>query len=36
VLRPEVTVQIADGYHRTRAAFTTHEDALVPRRILFA
>ena len=36
VLRPEVTVQIADGYHRTCAAFLTHEDALVPGRILFA
>jgi len=36
VLRPEVTAQIADGYHRTCAAFITHEDALVPGRILFA
>lgn len=36
VLRPDVTVQIADGYHRTCAAFITHEDALVPGRILFA
>jgi hypothetical protein len=35
-LRPEVTVQIADGYHRTCAAFITHEDALVPGRIVFA
>jgi hypothetical protein len=36
VLRPEVTAQIADGYHRTCAAFITHEDAMVPGRILFA
>ena len=36
VLRPEVTAQIADGYHRTCAAYITHEDALVPGRILFA
>jgi len=36
VLRPEVTAQIADGYHRTCAAYLTHEDVLVPGRILFA
>jgi hypothetical protein len=36
VLRPDVRAQIADGYHRTCAAFLTHEDALVPGRILFA
>jgi hypothetical protein len=36
VLRPDVTAQIADGYHRTCAAFITHEDAMVPGRILFA
>jgi hypothetical protein len=35
VLRPELTAQIADGYHRTCAAFITTEDALVPGRILF-
>ena len=27
--------QIADGYHRTCAAYLCHEDALVPGRILF-
>jgi hypothetical protein len=38
VLRPQVTThpQIADGYHRTCAAYLTHEDTLVPGRILFA
>ena len=36
VLRPDVRAQIADGYHRTCAAYLTHEDALVPGRILFA
>ncbi|MGH2849139.1 MAG: hypothetical protein ACRDLP_00815 [Solirubrobacteraceae bacterium] len=35
VLRPDVRTQIADGYHRICAAFLTHEDALVPGRILF-
>jgi hypothetical protein len=35
VLGPELRTQIADGYHRTCAAFLTHEDALVPGRILF-
>jgi hypothetical protein len=34
VLRADV-LQIADGYHRTCAAFLAHEDALVPGRILF-
>ena len=36
VLRPDVAAQIADGYHRTCAAYLTHEDTLVPGRILFA
>ena len=36
VLRPDVVVQIADGYHRTCAAYLCHEDTLVPGRILFA
>jgi len=35
VLRPDVVAQIADGYHRTCAAFLADEDALVPGRILF-
>ena len=35
VLRPEVITQIADGYHRTCAAALTHEDTLVPGRVLF-
>ena len=35
VLRADVVLQIADGYHRTCAAFLAHEDALVPGRILF-
>jgi len=35
VLRPDVVAQIADGYHRTCAAYLTHEDAQVPGRILF-
>lgn len=35
VLRADVVLQIADGYHRTCAAFIAHEDALVPGRILF-
>jgi len=35
VLRADVVVQIADGYHRTCAAYLAHEDALVPGRILF-
>lgn len=35
VLRADVVAQIADGYHRTCAAYLTHEDALVPGRILF-
>jgi hypothetical protein len=35
VLRPDIVTQIADGYHRTCAAFLTHDDALVPGRILF-
>ena len=36
VLRADVIAQIADGYHRTCAAYITNEDALVPGRILFA
>jgi hypothetical protein len=35
VLRADVVLQIADGYHRTCAAFLAHEDSLVPGRILF-
>jgi len=35
VLRADVVAQIADGYHRTCAACLTHEDALVPGRIVF-
>jgi len=35
VLRADVVMQIADGYHRTCAAFLAHEDSLVPGRILF-
>ena len=35
VLRADVVAQIADGYHRTCAAFLAHEDTLVPGRILF-
>jgi hypothetical protein len=34
VLHGESVTQIADGYHRTCAAFLTHEDALVPGRLL--
>jgi hypothetical protein len=33
VLRPDVVAQIADGYHRTCAAFLANEDTLVPARI---
>jgi len=35
VLRPDDVAQIADGYHRTCAAFLCDEDAVVPGRILF-
>jgi len=35
-VRQNVVLQIADGYHRTCAAYLTHEDALVPGRVLFA
>ncbi len=35
VLRADVVAQIADGYHRTCAAYLAHEDSLVPGRILF-
>jgi hypothetical protein len=34
VLRPDVVAQIADGYHRTCAAYLAHEDTLVPGRIM--
>jgi len=34
VLRPDVVAQIADGYHRTCAAFLADEDTLVPGRIV--
>ncbi len=33
-VRREIVVQIADGYHRTCAAFLTDEDSLVPGRLL--
>jgi hypothetical protein len=36
VLRPDVRAQVVDGYYRTCAACLTHEDTLVPGRILFA
>ena len=36
VLRQPAGTEIADGYHRTCAALITHEDTLVPGRILFA
>ena len=36
ILRPDVVTQIADGYHRTCAAYLTHEDTLVPGRIISA
>jgi hypothetical protein len=35
VLRADVIAQIADGYHRTCAAFLASEDSLVPGRIVF-
>ncbi len=35
VLRADVVAQIADGYHRTCAAYIAHEDSLVPGRVLF-
>ena len=35
VLRACEVAQIADGYHRTCAAWLAHEDSLVPGRILF-
>jgi hypothetical protein len=35
ILRPDVAAQIADGYHRTCAAYLAHENTLVPGRILF-
>jgi hypothetical protein len=35
ILRPDVVAQIADGYHRTCAAYLAHEDTRVPGRILF-
>jgi len=36
VFEPHGRIQIADGYHRTCAAFLAHEDTYVPGRILFA
>jgi hypothetical protein len=36
VLEPHGRTQIADGYHRTCAAYLAHEDTYVPGRILFA
>jgi hypothetical protein len=36
VVHAERPTQIADGYHRVCAAYLTHEDAMVPGRILFA
>jgi hypothetical protein len=36
VLRDEVVLQIADGYHRTCAAYLVNEDTLVPGRLHFA
>jgi hypothetical protein len=36
VLREEIVLQIADGYHRTCAAYLIDEDTLVPGRLLFA
>jgi hypothetical protein len=35
ILRPDVVAQIADGYHRTCAAYYASEDTFVPGRILF-
>jgi len=35
-VRSNVVLQIADGYHRTCAAYLTDEDTLVPGRLLFA
>jgi hypothetical protein len=35
VTRQPAGTQIADGYHRACAALITHEDTLVPGRILF-
>ncbi|MGD0980579.1 MAG: hypothetical protein ABR946_03765 [Solirubrobacteraceae bacterium] len=35
-LLDDVVLQIADGYHRTCAAYLTDEDTLVPGRLLFA
>jgi hypothetical protein len=34
ILRADVVAQIADGYHRTCAAYLAHEDTLVPGRVL--
>jgi hypothetical protein len=36
VLRGERVLQIADGYHRTCAAYIAGEDSLVPGRLHFA
>ncbi|HEX2703158.1 MAG TPA: hypothetical protein VHM72_06975, partial [Solirubrobacteraceae bacterium] len=35
-LLDDVILQIADGYHRTCAAYLTDEDTLVPGLLLFA
>jgi hypothetical protein len=35
VLRDEIVLQIADGYHRTCAAYLVNEDTLVPGRLHF-
>jgi hypothetical protein len=35
MLAPGQVTQIADGYHRTCAAYLVNEDTLVPGRILF-
>jgi hypothetical protein len=35
VLRDEVVLQIADGYHRTCAAYLVNEDSVVPGRLHF-
>jgi hypothetical protein len=35
VLAPGAGLEVADGYHRTCAAYRVHEDTRVPGRILF-
>ena len=34
-VRRNVVLQIADGYHRTCAAYLTNEDVMVPGRVVF-